>query len=189
MGQSIAFHSKKVRDVLLYQYLCFQTHFALSTLLNTSLLPGDSTSALEDISLRFHAIRQGGYYLSMDPTMEISWTNVEKFVHRAILTPFDDYDGYGDINIIKAYELAPQKIYESLSKKEDMNLSPLTDAKLQEIKIKKEQEQRRKELKRREQMDKKMREGIFEEEVYGDVNDNDDNVDDDLDDEEVMELV
>lgn len=163
----------------------------------------DDMTTVEDLSVQFHAIRQGGYYLSMDPSIPITWLNVEKFVQKAIRTPFDEYDGYGDISIISAppksfkqrYQPTPPPIN---GEKKVTESSPLTGAEIEELRLNKEQEQREKELKRREEMDKKMKKGIFEEdeEVVSDREDDyyDSDVEngeqgyDEEEDGEVMEL-
>ena len=74
----------------------------------------------------------------MDPTTIISWTNVEKFVYRSIETVFDDYNGYGDINVINASELASKTIHEPIKRNQDLDLPPMTDSRVQEIKLKKQ---------------------------------------------------
>lgn len=151
----------------------------------------NSARTADNFSLRIHAIRQGGYYLSMDPTTIISWTNVEKFVYRSIETVFDDYNGYGDINVINASELALKTIHEPIKRNQDLDLPPITDSRVQEIKLKKQLDQKEKELLRREQMDESMKKGIFEEEDKEgkDVNGELDDASNEMEDEEVMELV
>ena len=127
----------------------------------------------------------------MDPTTIISWTNVEKFVYRSIETAFDDYNGYGDINVINASELAPETIHEPIKRSQDLDLPPIIDSRVQEMTLKKQLDQKEKELLRREQMDESMKKGIFEEEEkegkdvqreFGDATN-------EMEDEEVMELV
>ena len=68
----------------------------------------------------------------MDPAMRISWTNAEKLVYSSMETAFDDYNGYGDINIIKAYEMIIPERRRNLVQKESVNSILTTDAELKE---------------------------------------------------------
>ena len=124
----------------------------------------------------------------MNSSTKISWSNVEKFVYYSIETVFDDYNGYGGINVIKASELMPKTTRKSIEGVQDLHFPPTNDVKFEDMMRKKEQDQKEKELERRELMDKSIKEGIFEGDEIGDELEIDDvaNV---LDDEEVMELL
>ena len=123
----------------------------------------------DEFAVRFHAIRKGGFYLSMDESAPITWPNVEKFVESAIATDFDDFDGFGDITIIPAPVKGFKKRQQPTAEEEKTTQPPpLTDEEVQALRLQKEQERIEKENRRREEMDRKMKEGIFDEDTTDD---------------------
>jgi hypothetical protein len=130
----------------------------------------------ENFSIKLHAVRKGGYHLSMhDPP---NWENVEAFVSRAIGSELDQYDGHGDIKLVAA----PAKGF----KKRSSTMPPpptsrptaadSTDTHSQQtapnVQSEAELEAARlaRERRRREEMERQQREALFEE---GDEDEND----------------
>jgi hypothetical protein len=151
----------------------------------------ENMTPTDDFDLRVYAIRKGGFYFSMDPTIPVTWGNVEKFVNQALAKNIDDYDGFGDITIVQAPAKGFKQRYTPPPPETEAEKAPppLTDEEVEALRAKKEKERIEAELKRREEMDRKMKEGVFETDE-GDEGDygNEDEDETEEEDEEVLEL-
>jgi hypothetical protein len=139
-------------------------------------------SRADSFSMKLHAIRKGGYFLSMhDPP---SWENVEAFASRAMSTDLDQYDGHGDIQLVAAPSKGFKKraaamppppsarpsTTESTGAPSQASSAPKMDTKDNSGPSEAEVEAARlaRERRRREEMERQQREALFEE---GDASD------------------
>lgn len=138
--------------------------------------------AAENFSIKLHAVRKGGYYLSMhDPP---NWENVEAFVTRAISSKLDQYDGYGDIQLVAAPAKGFKKRTSTMppSSTTRPTTADSTDTHTQQTAAKTEAKEPNgqseseleaarlaRERRRREEMERQQREALFED---GDEDDN-----------------